>query len=102
MDRDGTVLQDGQHQLVIYKVEDVNRLKDPSSYLHLPHSMKQLTALSSTVSSGSVSALVGPTSPLTGAAPFQRNTRESVTISFYLCSTKLTQNGISSATPIVY
>lgn len=94
MDRDGTVLPDGQHQLLVYKVEDPSRLKDASSYLQLPHSTKQLNALSSNVSSGSMITLSGPTSSLVGTPPFQRNPRESVTVAFYLCSTKLTQNGI--------
>jgi hypothetical protein len=38
MDRDGTVLPDGQHQLLVYKVEDQARFKDPAvSYLQLPY-----------------------------------------------------------------
>lgn len=89
MDRDGTVLPDGQHSLIVYKVDDAIRLKDPAvSYLHLPYSTKQIQ--SATVLASSVI-----TSTPSLGAPFQRSGRESVTVAFYLCSTKLTQNGNS-------
>lgn len=87
MDRDGTVLPDGQHQLIIYKVEDPVRFKDPaSSYLTLPYSTKQVN----TMAVLAASAIPSSTPP---CALFQRSGRESVTVAFYLCSTKLTQNG---------
>ncbi len=87
MDRDGTVLPDGQHPLLVYKIEDTARFKDPSvSYLQLPYSTKQVQ----TVAVPTISALA---SSNPSSAPFQRNGRESVTVAFYLCSTKLTQNG---------
>lgn len=90
MDRDGTVLPDGQHQLVVYKVEDPVRLKDPViSYLSLPYSSKQ-------VNSVIVPATTAVTSSTATCPPFQRSGRESVTVAFYLCSTKLTQNGNTS------
>ena len=87
MDRDGTVLPDGQHPLLVYKVEDMARFKDPSvSYLQLPYSTKQVQS----VAAPTVSAI---TSSNPSCAAFQRSGRESVTVAFYLCSTKLTQNG---------
>lgn len=90
MDRDGTVLPDGQHQLLVYKVEDSARLKDPSvSYLQLPYSAKQVQSVAVQATSS-----IASSSP--SCASFQRNGRESVTVAFYLCSTKLTQNGIKS------
>ena len=76
MDQDGTVLPDGQHQLLVYKCEDANRLRDVALYLNLPYSSRQVS-----------STIVSP------SGQFQRNTRESVTVSLHLCSTKLTQNG---------
>lgn len=86
MDRDGTVLPDGQHQLLVYKVEDSARLKDPSvSYLQLPYSAKQVQSVAVQATSS-----IASSSP--SCASFQRNGRESVTVAFYLCSTKLTQN----------
>ena len=94
MDADGTVLPDGQHQLFVYKTEEAARFRDPSTYLHLPYSAKQ-----------SISSLAPFTTPPSGAV-FQRNSRESVTIAFYLCSTKLTQNGhysnLNSNNPCFY
>lgn len=87
MDRDGTVLPDGQHQLIVYKVEDPVRFKDPaSSYLTLPYSTKQVNSVAAVVTT----AITSSTPP---CALFQRSGRESVTVAFYLCSTKLTQNG---------
>jgi hypothetical protein len=89
MDRDGTVLPDGQHQLLVYKVEDQARFKDPAvSYLQLPYSTKQIQSVAVQTTSSIVSS-----SP--SCASFQRNGRESVMVAFYLCSTKLTQNGKS-------
>lgn len=74
MDQDGTVLPDGQHQLLVYKCEDANRLRDVALYLNLPYSSRQVS-----------STIVSP------SGQSQRNTRESVTVSLHLCSTKLTQ-----------
>ena len=91
MDQDGTVLPDGQLQLLVYKCEDAQRLRDVSSYLDLPYSVRQLNGRAPSIS-GSVSS-VNVSSP--SNLPFQRNVRESVTVAFYLCSTKLTQNGRS-------
>lgn len=95
MDRDGTVLPDGQHHLLVYKADDPVRLKEPSaSYLTLPHATKQVNFVATAASASQAAAsLVMSAVP---GVPFQRNARESVTISFYLCSTKLTQNGKKS------
>lgn len=91
MDRDGTVLPDGQHSLIVYKVDDTTRFKDPAtSYLYLPYSTKQVQSANILASS----VIMSGAQPLSGA-PFQRSGRESVTVAFYLCSTKLTQNGNS-------
>lgn len=92
MDRDGTVLPDGQHHLLVYKADDPVRLKEPSaSYLQLPHATKQVNFVTTAVTASQAAAsLVLSSAP---GVPFQRNARESVTVSFYLCSTKLTQNG---------
>jgi hypothetical protein len=97
MDRDGTVLPDGQHQLLVYKVEDQTRFKDPSvSYLQLPYSTKQIQSALAVQSTSSI----GSSSP--SCASFHRNSRESVTVAFYLCSTKLTQNGFQLYSPDVF
>ena len=88
MDRDGTVLPDGQHPLIVYKVEDPIRFKDPTvSYLQMPYSTKQIHAAVALAASATIAATPSSSS-------FQRSSRESVTVAFYLCSTKLTQNGI--------
>lgn len=84
MDLHGTVLPDGHHHLLVYKCEEIQRLKN-ASYLKLPFSLKQLTVSGNSTSSLNLSSATGP--------PFQRNVKESVVVSFCLCSTKLTQNG---------
>ncbi|XP_046744108.1 dedicator of cytokinesis protein 3 isoform X1 [Diprion similis] len=71
MEPGGATLQDGQHELYIYKCEDRAKL-DTLSYLSLPSSARE------------------PNSP--GTPPFTRSHKEAVFVHSLLCSTKLTQN----------
>lgn len=76
MDKDGATIQDGQHELYIYKCEDPAKL-DSCSYLLHPCSAKD-TAVSQECA------------PIPS---FSRSHREVVYVRTLLCSTKLTQNG---------
>ena len=74
IDDEGTTIKDGPHELLVYKCEDRSKLRDPQNYLSLPF-------LSNT--SGQ---------QVIGNHTFQRSTKEMLTISTLLVSTKLTQN----------
>lgn len=74
MDKDGAAVQDGQHELHIYKCEDAHKL-DNCGYLCLPAYYKD--------SEGNPD--------ITGQ--FSRCHKEVVFVRTLLCSTKLTQNG---------
>lgn len=76
MDKDGAAIQDGVHELYIYKCEDVLKL-DNCGYLSLPAYNKDYEG--NHESSGS----------------FSRSHKEVIYVRTLLCSTKLTQNGIS-------
>ncbi|XP_031827165.1 dedicator of cytokinesis spg isoform X2 [Nomia melanderi] len=71
MEPGGATLQDGPHDLYIYKCEDRTKL-DSLSYLSLPSCAREPNA--------------------TGTPAFSRSPKESVLVHTLLCSTKLTQN----------
>ncbi|XP_030749885.1 dedicator of cytokinesis protein 3 isoform X2 [Sitophilus oryzae] len=73
MDKDGAAVQDGQHELYIYKCEDQVKLEN-CGYLTLPAFAKDLE--------GNHEA----------SGQFSRSHKEMVSIRTLLCSTKLTQN----------
>ncbi|BES96770.1 dedicator of cytokinesis [Nesidiocoris tenuis] len=72
MEPSGATLQDGSHELLIYRCDDIAKLK-PGLYLSLPSS-------------------VGDGPSMNGQVHFSASHKESVTIRSTLCSTKLTQN----------
>lgn len=74
MDKDGAAVQDGQHDLYIYKCEDPLKLEN-CGYLSLPAFAKDYE--------GNHEA----------SGQFSRSHKESISVKTLLCSTKLTQNG---------
>lgn len=80
-DEVGTVIGDGSHEVYMYKVNDLNnirnKLNDPRNYTSLPFGPRDGRSI---VSSSTVTG-------------FSRSPKESIHIRTLLCSTKLTQNG---------
>ncbi|RXN25694.1 dedicator of cytokinesis 4-like protein [Labeo rohita] len=71
MQEDGRTLPDGTHELIVHKCEENANLQDCARYLKLPFSKSNLPGNNQTM----------------------KGTKESLWITSFLCSTKLTQNG---------
>ncbi|TRY71348.1 hypothetical protein DNTS_021185 [Danionella cerebrum] len=69
--KDGRTLPDGTHELIVHKCEENTNLQDCSRYLKLPFSKSILPGNNQTM----------------------KGSKESLWITSFLCSTKLTQNG---------
>ncbi|ESO90447.1 hypothetical protein LOTGIDRAFT_63886, partial [Lottia gigantea] len=72
--KDSSTVYDGQHELCIYKCDDIKKIKD---YKNLPMYQDELNDIQKSAAT-----------PL----PFQRNSKEYCLVSTLLCSTKFTQN----------
>ncbi|XP_072492852.1 dedicator of cytokinesis protein 5 isoform X1 [Notamacropus eugenii] len=82
MNPDGTTLQDGRHNLVVYK-GDNKKMEDAKFYLTLP---------STKIEMEDKDFSPGKNTPLSNFTPTKDSTKDSFQIATLICSTKLTQN----------
>ncbi|KAM7141237.1 dedicator of cytokinesis protein 5 isoform 1-T1 [Molossus nigricans] len=80
MNPDGTTLQDGRHDLVVYK-GDNKKMEDAKFYLTLPGTKVEMEEKELQASK-----------TLTNFTPAKESTKDSFQIATLICSTKLTQN----------
>ncbi|XP_023592526.1 dedicator of cytokinesis protein 5 [Trichechus manatus latirostris] len=81
MNPDGTTLQDGRHDLVVYK-GDNKKMEDAKFYLTLPGTKVEMEEKELQASKN-----------LASFTPAKDSTKDSFQIATLICSTKLTQNG---------
>ena len=98
MNPDGSIIQDGQYELCVYKAEP-KKWKNASQYLSLPSKkVDSLQVGHQTVSAANMT---------TASGQIQRNFRECIWMSTICCSTKLTQKSewkfihVSSIHPVI-
>ncbi|NXD28578.1 DOCK5 protein, partial [Spelaeornis formosus] len=83
MNADGTTLQDGKHNLIVYK-GDNKKMEDAKSYLTLPCTKTEMEEKEAPSGKN--------LHPLANFTPTKDSTKDSFQIATVICSTKLTQN----------
>ncbi|KAI1230092.1 Dedicator of cytokinesis protein 5, partial [Lamprotornis superbus] len=83
MNADGTTLQDGKHNLIVYK-GDNKKMEDAKSYLTLPCTKMEMEEKEAPSGKN--------LHPLANFTPTKDSTKDSFQIATVICSTKLTQN----------
>ncbi|NXT68228.1 DOCK5 protein, partial [Chaetops frenatus] len=83
MNADGTTLQDGKHNLIVYK-GDNKKMEDARSYLTLPCTKTEMEEKEAPSGKN--------LHPLANFTPTKDSTKDSFQIATVICSTKLTQN----------